>query len=93
MAEVLVAFRRIPGAGLKSSHIYINNKILNFQNNLGAVTLPLGEEFEVYWRIEGNPGSTLSIKYKVEEVEKSVVENSKIPSNRSRKSDFRFILL
>lgn len=93
MSLLKVQFEKEHGGGLKSSSIYINGERLKFENMKAEIMLPAGEEFEIYWRIFGEPRSTLTVKYSVKGVTDTAVDGSRIASNRNRKSDFKFITL
>lgn len=94
MALIPVKFVREHGPGLQSSSIYLDNHRLTFVNHEAAASVETDKEFELYWRMVGNPGSTLTIKCVVSgSVTKTCVDKSKIPANRSRKSDFTFLKL
>jgi hypothetical protein len=93
MAQVTVTFEREHGAGLKASSVYIDGDRLSFENNRADKRLETGTEVEVYWRILGNPGSALTIKYTFGGVTKTAVKDSAIAKNKTRKSDFTFIKL
>ena len=93
MAMVEVEFERKMGAGLKYCGIYINDKKLTFVNDKATCNLPAGEEIDVYWRMMGEPHSTLTIKYTAAGATKTIVKDSKIPKNRSRETDFTYFVL
>lgn len=93
MSDVQVKFSRKRGEGLQFCRIYVNGDLLPFTNDRAVRMLPKGEEFELYWRMAGEPGSTLSISYEVDGNEETAVEESKIPGNKTRKSDFTYIML
>lgn len=92
MALTEVVFERVHGTGLQFSSIKVNDNLLDFRNNKASATLEVGGAFEIYWRIQGAPGSQLTVKYTAAGVEKTAVE-SKIPTNRSRHTAFKFITL
>lgn len=93
MAKIPVDFERKHGAGLQSSAVYINGKRLGFVNDKARDQLEPGQEFELYWRIAGNPGSTFTVKYKAAGVTKTALDEDKIPSGNTTWSDFTFIKL
>jgi hypothetical protein len=94
MTKVRVDFERVHASGLSYSVVKINDEPLEFENDRAAEELEPGEAFEIYWRIQGNPGSNLTVKYKPEGgQEKTAVDKSAIPVGHSRYSDFKFIKL
>lgn len=94
MSVIPVKFVREHGSGLQSSSIYLNGERLTFVNHEAAANVETAKEFELYWRMVGNPGSTLTIKCVVSPaVTKTCVDKSKIPANKSRLSDFTFLQL
>ena len=93
MSDVRVNFSRERGEGLRLCSIRVNDEVLPFVNDRAAKMLPVGEEFELYWRMFGEPGSTLTITYEVDGNEKTAVDESTIPDNQVRFSDFTNIML
>lgn len=94
MTTIPVKFVREHGTGLQASSIYLEGERLIFVNDEAAAQVESDTAFELYWRMVGNPGSTLTIKCVVSPtLTKVCVDKSKIPANRTRKSDFGFIKL
>jgi len=93
MAIVDVVFTRKESSGLKQSVIRADAEYLEFNSNNEA-TLELDDTkvHLVRWYMFGNPSSTLSLTYEYEGKKKTAFE-SKIPSNRNRKTDFTIIEL
>ncbi|MDB2438347.1 hypothetical protein N9W89_06495 [Hellea sp.] len=93
MAIVKVVFTRKESSGLKQSVIRVGSEYLKFNANDEA-ELKLDEKVIhlVRWYMLGNPSSTLSLIYEYTGKKKTAFE-SKIPSNRSRKTDFTIIEL
>jgi hypothetical protein len=92
MAKIHVTFERTHGAGLHFSSIKVNDELLTFEDDKAAKSLEVGEPFELYWRIQGNEKSKLTIKYTADGAPTQSVEST-IPARRSRHSAFTFILL
>lgn len=92
MAKIDVTFERVHGAGLQFSSIKVNDELLSFENGKAIKSLEVGEPFEIYWRIQGNEKSKLTIKYTADGAPTQSVE-SEIPARRSRHSAFTFITL
>ena len=92
MANKRVVFERVHGAGLQFSIVKVNDVPLEFVNDKCSRLLPLGEAFEIYWRIQGNAGSKLTVKYSVDGTERTAFE-SQIPENSSRETAFKFLTL
>jgi len=80
------------GSGLAFSSIKVNDSLLLFENDKCTRALETGDAFELYWRIQGEPRSKLTIKYVADGVEKTAVE-TKIPPDKSRHTAFKFITL
>lgn len=87
---VKVRFKRTLSASMKQTRIYVEDLLLIFENNECALDLDAGEEYEIYWRMSGSPGATLTIKAIYGKKTQTIVDKSKIASNRSRKSDFTY---
>jgi hypothetical protein len=92
MAKIDVTFERVHGAGLQFSSIKVNDELLAFENDKAAKSLEIGKPFELYWRIQGNEKSKLTIKYTADGAPTQSVESA-IPAGRSRNSAFTFIML
>lgn len=94
MAMVNVKFERFPGAGVVLSGVDINQDPLDFGGgNTDTKQLEVGKPFEARWKFSGSPGSAFTLKFTVEGVTKTVVENDKIPQNHLSKENYRFITL
>jgi hypothetical protein len=86
----VVKFKKTASSGLKQSRVYIDDELLTFENDIAMRELELDIEYEIYWRMFGNPGATLTVEKEFGGVSKKIVDKSKIPSNRSRKADFTY---
>ncbi|HEX8527045.1 hypothetical protein [Allosphingosinicella sp.] len=93
MTMIAVAFEREHGSGLQFSNVYINGKRLRFVNHQASDQLEPGQEFEIYWRIAGSPGSSFTLKYTAAGVTKTPVDKDKIAVNKSKKTNFTFVTL
>ena len=75
---------------MKQSRVYLEGALIKFQNNEAKFDLQVGTEYELYWRLFGTGGATLTIEITHNGNQRKIVDSSKIPSNRTRKSDFTF---
>jgi hypothetical protein len=92
-AAISVEFERKHGSGLHFSAVYINDERLPFDNDKAKAQLEPGKQFEVYWRIGGDPGSTFTLKYTAAGVTKTAIDGDKVPSGNTTWSDFTLIKL
>mgnify|MGYP000677422453 CR=1 FL=1 len=92
MAKTKVTFERIRGEGVDFVNIKIDDQLRNFVNDKAAVMLDRGAAVEVYWRMAGTPGAKLTIKYTVDGVQQTAVEDDEIEPHRTRTA-FTFIVI
>lgn len=90
MALAKVTFEWVRGEGIDFVTIKIGDKVREFENDKAAVMLERGKPAEVYWRMQGTPGAKLTIKYTVDGVEETAVDEDQIEPH-GRRTAFTFI--
>lgn len=92
MSIVNVEFKRTESSGVSLSAARVAGEFLDFNTNgLASLDLEEGKKYLVRWYILGSPNSKLSLEYSFNGKTKIAFKDSKIPSNRSRKTDFTVI--
>lgn len=93
MPIVKVEFKRTESSGVNLSAVRVKGEFLDFDSGKADMPLEEGKKYLVRWYIVGTPGSTLSLEYTFNGKTKVAFKDSKIPSNRNRKTDFTVIEL
>lgn len=91
MAEIL--FSREHSSGIEASKIFINSEPIQFINHKSLVDLGNHSEFEILWRMIGEPGATLTVNYTLNGITNKAIDESSIPSGRNRTEDYTIISL
>lgn len=86
-----VKFVRKNHKDLAHSVVYVGGQPLKFKSDEAEIDLKSGEVVDVYWRIQGKPGASFSLRAEYDGKKVKLADSYSIPKKKDRKSDFAFL--